>query len=558
MWQRARFTSAAALLLYLALAVAYLAPPIASAPERRHIGGLFTDPQILVWSLAWWPHAIGHGLNPFYTHAIWSPDGVNLAWAASMPGLAIPFTPVTLVFGPTFAYNVACILAPALAAWTAYLLCRHLTGRTLPALVGGYLFGFSSYVLSAELSHVHTAAVFLLPLVALLVVRFVRAETGTRRFVVLLGIALAWQATLSTEVLFMLTLALAVSLAAAALLLPDARSGLRRLLVPLGAAYVLAGVLVSPLAYFVLSSSEKTPNPSASAFRGDLLNFVVPTRASFGGWWSGGVAAHFPGNDIERGAYLGAPLLAVLAWYWLSQRRRPAARFLFVLFVVAVVVTLGSRLTVDGTTTVWLPWSLVAHRSVFENVMPVRFSVYCALLAAVVAALWLASGRPVWPRVALTAVALVAVVPNLSWGAWSRRPGVPALFTTGAYRACIPRNANVIVFPVGPRGDSMIWQADAHFWFRMAGGYVTPVVPPGFLDPAVQHLTTADRPSEVTAGAVRALARLKGASVVVVAREVAPTWAPILRPLGRPQAAGGTLIYRLEGGAAGRGCPAGS
>src|SRR5690348_16379149 len=109
---------------------------------------------------------------------MWSPDGVNLAWATSVPGLAIPFTPLTLAFGPTFAYNVACILMPALAAWTAYLLCHYLTGRTLPSLVGGYLFGFSSYVLSAELSHIHTAAVFLLPLVALLVLRFLRGETS--------------------------------------------------------------------------------------------------------------------------------------------------------------------------------------------------------------------------------------------------------------------------------------------------------------------------------------------------------------------------------------------
>jgi hypothetical protein len=38
-------------------------------------------------STATWPHAIGHGLNPIYTHAIWAPGGVNLAWVPSMPGL---------------------------------------------------------------------------------------------------------------------------------------------------------------------------------------------------------------------------------------------------------------------------------------------------------------------------------------------------------------------------------------------------------------------------------------------------------------------------------------
>src|SRR5690348_18126748 len=44
--------------------------------------------------------------------------------------------------------------------------------------------------------------------------------------------------------------------------------------------------------------------------------------------------------------------------------------------------------------------------------------------------------------------------------------------------------------PICPRGDSMIWQADARFWFRIAGGYITPVVPPGFLEPAVDRKST--------------------------------------------------------------------
>ena len=135
--------------------------PVAAHPERRVVGGLFRDPQIFVWSFAWWPHAILHGLNPFFTHAIWEPDGYNLTWVTSVPGLALAFAPVTLLFGPILAYNLASILMPALAAWAAFLLCRRLTGAIWPSLVGGYLFGFSAYLFSAELTHIFTAAVFL-------------------------------------------------------------------------------------------------------------------------------------------------------------------------------------------------------------------------------------------------------------------------------------------------------------------------------------------------------------------------------------------------------------
>ena len=38
--------------------------PVVDAPERDVVGGLYTDPQIFVWSFAWWPHAIAHGIEP--------------------------------------------------------------------------------------------------------------------------------------------------------------------------------------------------------------------------------------------------------------------------------------------------------------------------------------------------------------------------------------------------------------------------------------------------------------------------------------------------------------
>ena len=110
--------------------------------------GVFDDPQIPIWSFAWWLHAIEHGSNPLYTHEIWAPSGVDLAWVNTVPPVAVLFAPLTWLLGPVPSYDIAAVLLPAVAAWSAYLLCRHLTGgRFWPSLVGGYLFGFSSYVL---------------------------------------------------------------------------------------------------------------------------------------------------------------------------------------------------------------------------------------------------------------------------------------------------------------------------------------------------------------------------------------------------------------------------
>ncbi len=83
---------------------------------RRDLIGGGSDPQLFVWSLGWWPHAVIHGLNPFVTHVLWAPHGSNLVWTTSVPGLALLLAPVTLAAGPGAAYNVAAVLLPALAA----------------------------------------------------------------------------------------------------------------------------------------------------------------------------------------------------------------------------------------------------------------------------------------------------------------------------------------------------------------------------------------------------------------------------------------------------------
>jgi hypothetical protein len=108
--------------------------------------------------------------------------GVNLAWTTSVPGLAFPFAPLTLVFGPVVAYNVAAVLMPALDAWTAFLLCRYLTRSWWPSLLGGYVFGFSGYLVAQEETNLHLTAVFLLPVAALLVVRFLDGDLGATAF----------------------------------------------------------------------------------------------------------------------------------------------------------------------------------------------------------------------------------------------------------------------------------------------------------------------------------------------------------------------------------------
>ncbi|MBV8080447.1 MAG: hypothetical protein JO186_08745 [Actinobacteria bacterium] len=458
-----RRANAVALAGYAAISYLFFGLPLGLHPGRDLVG-TGRDPQLFVWDLAWWPHAILHGENPFVSHAIYAPSGINLAWVTSVPGIAILFAPVTLLFGPDVSFNVAEIAMPALAAWTAYLLCRHLTGRLWPSLVGGYLFGFSSYMLGAELGHLHLTAVFLLPLIALAVVR--------RRWRVV-GLLFGLQLWFATEVAASAAIVLGLGLVVA-------RHRVR--LRSLAEAVVVAVVVASPLLWYVLTDFRRgsvyiTPDSTD----GDLLNLLLPTRiVAAGGPSLASTSERFFGDLANQGLYLGLPTLVIVAWF-------AARRALFAAsFAVLLLLTLGTALYVDGHHVVTLPWKWLAGAPILDNVLPARFSVYLALLAAVMVALWMSSRR----AYVLPALAVASLVPAVWNGAWHMRPERWGFFTSGEYRHCILRNENVAIFPFGAWGSSTLWQAESDFWFRMPGGYLVPRPPAASLaDPTIRYIT---------------------------------------------------------------------
>ena len=112
---------------------------------RRDVLGAGTDPFIYTWFFAWWPYALSHHLNPFYTYLLWQPGGLNLGWTTSIPVLAFLAFPITATLGPLLAYDSLMLAAPVCAGISAYALCLYLCRRPGPALLGGWIFGFSSF-----------------------------------------------------------------------------------------------------------------------------------------------------------------------------------------------------------------------------------------------------------------------------------------------------------------------------------------------------------------------------------------------------------------------------
>jgi len=530
--------------LYLVVSFLYFGVPLLPHPGRAYVGH-GADPQIFIWMFAWWPHALLHGLDPFKTTEIWAPAAYNLAWTTSVPALAVIFAPVTLLAGPVASYNLATILLPALAASTAYLLCRYLTHALWPSLVGGYLFGFSAYMLGQQEGHLHMTSVFLVPLVPLVVLRYLDGTLGGRRLAVRLGLVLGLQLWISTEVFFTVTLALAVGLLLGFLVMPTRRRRLLELIPALAGSYAVAAAFASPLIVVTLQEFHSGSINRPSDFGADLLSPVVPTPLMLvGGSWAHSVTGRFIGNNAENGAYLGLPALLMIAIFAVGRWRTASARFLLAAFGLAVFASLGTRLHLDGRAIVSLPIGLLAHQPLFDNLLPVRLALYSSLAAAVIVALWAATTRLRWLAVGLPVLAVVALLPRLGAGYWKTTPIRPAFFTSGLYKQCLTRDETVLPFPFGPNGDSMLLQAETGFWYRLAGGYVSP------LNPSLYENDTAflglwyqvipPSPQEMLS-----FARSVGVSTILVQKADDPGWIGFFSRALKPEPHEGIVAFGL-------------
>jgi hypothetical protein len=546
---RRRLVGAAALAGYTVVSFLFVGvrPLVESG---HHFIGYGYDPQIFIWSLAWWPHAVAHGVNPFVTRAIWFPYGVDLTWSTTVPGLALLFAPLTVLAGAIVSYDVAAVLLPALAAWTAYLLCRYLTGALWPALVGGYLFGFSSYMIAQDFygGHINLSSVFLMPLVALVVLRFLDGGVHGWGLVWRLGPLLGLQVLFSTELGLTMTAMLLGALAVAYLLAPARRPRLRALALPLLWAYLLGGLLIAPFLYYLLAVHIPPPFYSGlSSFDADLANIVVPTKLSIGGGTLlGGVSSRFLSNLPEEGFYLGLPTIAIITLYLRRRRRSPAGRFLLAAFALTILAALGSQVTVAGRGILPLPYRYLTSYPVFDNLLTGRLIVYTWLAAAVTVALWTAARRPGALRIVLPALAAVSIAPNLAHSGLATSYELPQFFTASAYRGCLDPGETVLPFPSRGAGHALLWQVASGFRFNLTTGDIGPNKPQAMFPRFSVDPVPGGLPLGVgDAGTLRTFLAGRGVTSIVVDATVANSYVGAVDQIAPPHVVGGVYLYHL-------------
>jgi len=568
-WRPAPATvqTGAALLFYAASSIAQFGVPVLAGISSRYVGW-GADPATHMWFLAWWPHAIAHGLNPFTTHLVWAPSGYDLAGSTGIPGPSLLLAPITALAGPVVSYNVLALAAPALSAWSAYFLCRRITGRFAASVVGGYLFGFSTYELGQLTGHPNLVLVPLVPLAVLLVLRRLSGQLGAKAFVSFMALVLVGQFLISTEVFFTMTMFGGIGLILAAAFFGDHRGALVRAAGLIALAYLIAAVPLAPYLYHVARSASRSPIYSfyPSLYSTDALNFVVPTPLTLVGRHRfAEVARKFSGNISEQSGYVSVPLAASVLVFAVTRWRKAATRFLVIMLAVVLAASVGPTLRVKGSDTVAFPWRALIHLPLVKYVLPSRLMMYAFLLVAVIVALWLAdpakdqsegpsrdAGKrlpaldPAWARWAVILVGVALLLPNLSYPAWRSSVNTPAFFADGLFRTRLPFGANVIIIPYADRGNAMLWQAQAGFAFRMAEGYVSVVPPPEFSGwPILKTLYSGELIPEADRE-LRAFLRDKGVVAIIVVKGRTGPWPQLFGPLDpSPEDVGGVLLYRV-------------
>jgi hypothetical protein len=466
----------ATFLFYLILSAIFFGRDLVGHLSDRYVGK-GCDPGHFIFFLAWWAHAITHHLNPFLTKVVWAPSGFNLAWTTFVPLAGVLATPFTTHFGPVATYNVAMLLCPALAAWSAFLLCRYISSALWPSLIGGYIFGFSPYMLGHLVGLLHALLVFTIPLIVYVILARLDGRLSIRQVVPLLSALIVVEFLCATELVATSVLfGVIASLIAWFTGNKDFRQKLRALELPILGAFAISAVVLSPyLYYFFMPGRPHYPAGFERTYV-DPFTLLIPSPLNVLGslriaerWCKG------PGIS-EVGSYIGLPGLIILLGFGITSWKEQRGKLLVILFATTTILSFGRTLIIFGHPLYPMPWRLIGYIPLIGMALPSRLSVYPSLILALVFTLWLSRASiSIVIRSIAGASALFLLLPNLAASYWVTSVDSPEFFATELYKQYISPGDNVLIIPYGSSADSDVWLANTGMYFRMPEGWIGPL-----------------------------------------------------------------------------------
>jgi hypothetical protein len=378
--------------VHVTVLIGYLAAGVAVTWTRalflvQHVlPGDARDPGLFVWDFWWMARSVVHLSNPWYTHYLAAPEGAPLAFHTLLPLPGVLMTPVTLVYGPSFSYNLLCAIAPGLMCYAMYRAARLWLPSQTGAIAAGAFFGLSTMMTWNAWYEIQAAlgAVFL-PLALEASVRL-RRRPGWRQATVL-GVVLG--AAVLTDQESAILAGIIVVLALLPWLLSRRTDGGQPPWLKLRSAalaVVVTAVLASPQLVAMKQQSSDS-SVSQSALASDYVNsgaklqqiFAPSPRVGFFG-------LHFlaedylrSGNSLTFTAY--GVVLTLLALFGIGVWwRRHGTRPLALLWLGATITALGTGIVIGAHR--YVPFGQVWHGIDVSLIMPYTWMVRLPLLSS--------------------------------------------------------------------------------------------------------------------------------------------------------------------------------
>lgn len=200
------------------------------------------DAYFNVWRLAWVAHQLPTNPSKLFDANIFYPAHAALTFSDAMLLLGAVTAPAVLAgMHPVLAHNLLLLAAFTLSGVGAFVLTRHITGATTPALLAGIIFAFAPYKFG-HIAHLELQWTAWMPLALWALHRLV--ESGQRRFGAFLGAFVALEGLCSLYYLaFFCAYLIVTTIALAALRRPQSW---RKLAGGLCLAGVIAGMSLAP------------------------------------------------------------------------------------------------------------------------------------------------------------------------------------------------------------------------------------------------------------------------------------------------------------------------
>lgn len=523
------------------------------------------DPVFEIWVMrAVQNQLVNDPLNLYHANAFY-PFDYSLAYSEEAISTAILGWPVQILTGnDILAYNLVLLSTFWLVAFGMFLLARELGAHPGAAFLAGVLAGFAP-TRYAQLSHLHMLVIGWMLIVLWALTVYVRR--GDRRYLVVLGVALAIQLLASLHLAVYTSMVLALYLPCLFLFERRTRNWTRADLGYLALALGLPYLLFVPTLLPHLAAGDQygfvRDRDEVAGFGASIRNYlsVSMTNRFWPDWMERRGTALFPGAI----ALLGALLALAFARKW-------GVLFAGVLTLVAGIFSFGFTMELGGRT-ITMPYSLIYD--LVPPIQNIRVVSRYGLLTAIGIPLLAAFGySAVWQRlrprlgsralvagIGLTALLTVAACIELR-----AIPGTSPVDTSAETMEVYEwlgtlESGPVIEFPAhglistGSRPPHGVFQpirymyGSTRHWQPLFNGYS------GYVPPQHQRLLrlfqTEEHPSLVTAENVGVLADL-GIRYVVIHRtadtdqELALATADAVPELERIAGFGSSVVYEVS------------